>query len=82
MKHVSGKEIKHSEVNKVIYKDDKDGSVLENVLLYGVSISYYPSFIVGLMVQFLCIIYLKTTFWMYAFCIFYFLGFTLQLIIL
>lgn len=32
------KEIKHSEVNKVTYKDDKYSSVLENVLLYGVSI--------------------------------------------
>lgn len=52
------------------------------ILLYAVSISYNPSFIVHLIVQFLCIIYLKNTFWMYTFYIFYFLGFILQLIIL
>lgn len=90
MKCVPGtrKERKHSEISKVIYKGDKYSCVLENVKYavsiysYAVSISYYLSFIVGPVVQFLCIIYLKNTFQIYVFCIFYFLGFILHLIIL
>lgn len=78
-----GKEIKHSEVNKIVYKTDNYASVLENVKYrHMLSIRRISIvFIVGPILH-LYSIYLKNTFWMHAFCIFYSLIFILQIIIL